>query len=218
MNLDILPYPGFSGQTYWYEGRCPRSDEWLRLPRTAQAEAIARSWMQQLAADPQYSQEGKMYGVLLVEAADGQQWVLKAFSGLLNGKAVLEGWVPPIPGRDRVALAEATTLASLDAIKQELIALQHRPERQQYDALTQTFAAQLSELTRCHAQRKHDRHQQRHHLLQTLIGEPLTAALEQLDDQSRQDGIERRHLKQQREACLQPLKQTIDQIETRIRD
>jgi tRNA pseudouridine32 synthase/23S rRNA pseudouridine746 synthase len=158
-----------------------------------------------------------MYGVLLVETAAGQPGVLQAFSGLLNGKPVVAGWVPPMPGRDRVALAEARTLANLAAIKQELIALQHCPERQQYAMLAQTFEADLNELTRCHAQCKHDRQQQRQRFLQTLTGAALTAALEQLDHQSRQDGIARRQLKRQRDASLQPLKQTIDEIDTRIR-
>ena len=51
---------------------------------------------------------------------------------MLNGCSVVEGWVPPIPGRDEVALEEARTLAELDAIKQELITLKQLPERQQY--------------------------------------------------------------------------------------
>jgi len=33
---------------------------------------------------------------VLVELPAGEQRVLKAFSGLLNGHNVVEGWVPPI--------------------------------------------------------------------------------------------------------------------------
>jgi tRNA pseudouridine32 synthase/23S rRNA pseudouridine746 synthase len=72
-------------QNYWYEGRCPQSGELLRLPRTPEAEAIARALMQHLANNDRYSDEGKMYGILLVELPNGEQRVLKAFSGLLNG-------------------------------------------------------------------------------------------------------------------------------------
>jgi tRNA pseudouridine32 synthase/23S rRNA pseudouridine746 synthase len=52
---------------YWYQGRCPQSGELLRLPRTSLAEAIAYGLMQHLANNDGYSDEGKMYGILLVE-------------------------------------------------------------------------------------------------------------------------------------------------------
>ena len=41
--------------SYYYEGRCPRSGELLRLPRTPLAEAIAKGLMQQLAKDDGYT-------------------------------------------------------------------------------------------------------------------------------------------------------------------
>ena len=104
--------------SYYYEGRCPQSGELLKLPRTPMAEAIASGLMQHLANNDRYSYEGKMYGILLVELPAGEQRVLKAFSGLLNGHSAIEGWVPPIPGRDQVALEEVRTLAELEALKQ----------------------------------------------------------------------------------------------------
>lgn len=207
-----------SSAAYWYQGRCPHSDELLRLPRTHLAETIARGLMQRLATDETYSYEGKMYGVLLVETPSGKQRILKAFSGLLNGNSMVEGWMPPIPGRDRVALEEACTLTILEAIKQELIALQHIPERQQYEMLSQEFETCLQQLTLSHNQRKHERQHQRQILLESLNGEVLEVALEKLDEQSRQDGIERRQLKRQREAVLQPLKHLIEQADAEIHE
>lgn len=201
---------------YWYEGICPQSGQRLRLPRTPSAEAIARRLMQQLAADEQYSREGKMYGVLLVKAATGKQQVLKAFSGLLNGHSVVEGWVPPISGRDQLVLAEARTLADLDSLKQELIHLQHLPERQQYETLNQELATRLQHLTAQQQQRKRDRQQQRQHLLLALQGDALTNALIQLDNQSRRDGSERRRLKAEYRERLQLLQQVIEQADSRI--
>ena len=201
---------------YWYTGSCPQSGELLRLPRTRLAEVIARGLMQHLATDERYSREGKMYGVLLVETPAGEQRVLKAFSGLLNGNSVVEGWVPPIGGRDRRVVEEAYTLASLETIKQELIALQHIPERQQYQALSDEFDPRLQQLSQNHDCRKHERQHQRQLLLETLSGTALEVAIEQLNEQSRQDGIERRQIKRQRDAVLQPLKHTIEQADTRI--
>jgi tRNA pseudouridine32 synthase/23S rRNA pseudouridine746 synthase len=207
-----------SSAGYWYQGCCSQSGDLLRLPRTHLAETIARGLMQHLATDEAYSHEGKMYGILLVETPSGKQLLLKAFSGLLNGNSIVEGWVPPIPGRDRVALEEACTLAILEAIKQELIALQHIPERKQYEMLSQEFETCLQQLALSHNQRKHERQHQRQILLESLNGEVLEVALEQLDEQSRRDGIERRQLKRQRDAVLQPLKHPIEQANARIQE
>lgn len=202
--------------TYWYEGECPQTRERLRLPRTIAVEAIARELMQQLASDSRYSREGKMYGVLLVEAPSGEHQVLKAFSGLLHGETTVSAWVPPIPGRDHVALEEARTLAALATLKQNLTDWQQIPERQQYQVVFQEYTAQLQRLVDCHHQRRQGRQQQRQHLLNTHSGDALNKALTVLDDQSRRDGIERRHLKQQWKARLQPLQQAIAQADAHI--
>jgi tRNA pseudouridine32 synthase/23S rRNA pseudouridine746 synthase len=125
------------------------------------AEAIAYGLMQHLANNDGYSDEGKMYGILLVELPDGEQRVLKAFSGLLNGHSVVEGWVPPIPGRDQVALEEARTLAELEAIKQELIRLKQLSERQQYETCKSEFDQQLQQMSDRHRDCKQQRHEKR---------------------------------------------------------
>jgi len=202
--------------SYWYEGRSPQTGEWLRLPRTRQVEAIARELMEDLARDDRYNREGKMYGVLLAEGATGERHVLKAFSGLLNGEGVVEGWVPPIPGRGRVAFVEAFTLSQLDAIKQEILTLQQLPERSQLASLTQQFTFELQELATVHQQRKQLRQQHRQILQQKLVGVSLQEALGQLDQQSQQDGIKRRRLKQQRNEQLQPLKEIVDKADSQL--
>jgi tRNA pseudouridine32 synthase/23S rRNA pseudouridine746 synthase len=172
--------------------------------------------MQQLAADPAFAREGKMYGVLLAKNSAGEKQVLKAFSGLLNGSSTVSGWVPPIPGRDRVGLAEAHTLSTLEAIKQELIRLQELPERSYYATLSQEFELRLQELKRQQRQRQQERQQQREQITQVLTDAELAIRLEQLDDQSRRDGMEQRRLKRQRDEMLQPLQTLIDQADQRI--
>ncbi|MFE1744252.1 pseudouridine synthase [Coleofasciculus sp. H7-2] len=203
-------------QNYYYEGRCPQSGELLRLPRTQQAEAIAYDLMQHLANNHRYSDEGKMYGILLVELPNGEQRVLKAFSGLLNGNSAIALWVPPIPGRDEVALEEARTLAKLEAIKQELITLKQLKERQQYETHSRKFEQQLQEMSDRHRDCKQQRHRKRQILCETLTGEALTIALEELDEESRRHGIERRILKRQQNEVLQPIKQLIEATQSRI--
>ncbi|HEY9832182.1 MAG TPA: pseudouridine synthase [Stenomitos sp.] len=207
-----------SSVSYYYEGRCPQTGERLKLPRTPMAEAIAKNLMQHLANNDRYSHEGKMYGILLVERPDGEQRILKAFSGLLNGHSIVEGWVPPIPGRHHVALEEARTLAELEAIKQELIAVKQLPERQQYETLSREFEQQLQQMSDRHRESKHQRHQKRQIFCETLTGETLTLALAQLDEESRRQGIERRQLKRQQNQILQPLQQQIEAADARIRE
>ena len=198
-----------SSPSYYYEGRCLQSGNRLKLPRTSMAEAIAHGLMQQLANNDCYSREGKMYGILLVELPNGEQRVLKAFSGLLNGCSLVEDWVPTIPGRDEVALEEARTLAQLDAIKQEILTLKQLTERQQYQILFDEFEQQLQAMSDRHRHCKHQRQEKRQQ-----IRDPLT--LEQLDEESRQQGIERRQLKRQQNAVLQPLQQLIAATDARI--
>ncbi|MEG4327744.1 RluA family pseudouridine synthase, partial [Microcoleus sp. herbarium5] len=206
-----------SHPNYWYEGRCPQSGELLRLPRTRMSEDLARGLMQYLAADYSYDREGKMYGILLVEMPSGEQGILKAFSGLLNGCSMVEGWVPPIPGRDRVAFEEARTLTQLEEMKQELIALNELPQRQEYEALFGKFEVQLQVLSDRHRNCKLQRDEKRQLLCQTLAAETLEIALEQLNQESRLEKIERRQLKRQRDETLQPLKQLIEAADRRMR-
>jgi tRNA pseudouridine32 synthase / 23S rRNA pseudouridine746 synthase len=207
-----------SSPSYWYEGCCPQSGELLKLPRTPLAENIADGLMQYLTSDERYSREGKMYGILLVELPNAEQRILKAFSGLLDGCSVVDGWVPPIPGREEVAFDEARTLAELDAIKQELINLKQLTERQYYESRKSEFELYLQEMSDRHRDRKHQRHEKRQILYETLTGTALTAAIEQLDEESRQEGIERRILKRQRDEVLQPLKVLIETADGQMRE
>ncbi|GAA6623527.1 pseudouridine synthase [Scytonema sp. NUACC26] len=215
-----LAYPttANSTPTYYYEGRCPQSGEILRLPRTPFVEAIARGLMKYLATDERYSREGKMYGVLLVELPSGEQRILKAFSGLLNGSSIVEGWVPCIPGREQVALDEASVLVELETIKQKLIFLKQLPERQQYEILSREFELRLQEMSARHQNSKQQRHEKRLKFCETLTGESLTVALEQLDEESRQNGIEKRRFKRLRDEALRSLKQLIETTDRQIRE
>ena len=205
-----------SYSTYYYEGISRQNGELLRLPRTPIAEEIAKGLMQQLANNDDYSREGKMYGILLVELPNCEQRVLKAFSGLLNGYRTIDGWVPPIPGRDKVALAEAYTLAELEAIKQEIITLKNLPQWQEYKILSTKFQQQLKSMSDRHRHSKQQRQEKRQILSQTLTDDALNLAIEKLDKESQKDGIERRNLKRAQNEKLQPLKEIIDNATARI--
>jgi tRNA pseudouridine32 synthase / 23S rRNA pseudouridine746 synthase len=160
-----------------------------------------------------------MYGVLLVTTRTGEPQVLRAFSGLLDGQSVVAGWVPPIPGRELVSLAEQTTLSALAAINQELLTLQaiQTTNAQAHQTQAQHYEAQLQQLKCQHQQAQQVRQQQRQDLRASLSGADLTIALAILDRQSQQEGGDRRRLKQARDTALGPLAQQFDQTEQRIR-
>ncbi|BAU42927.1 tRNA pseudouridine synthase C [Leptolyngbya sp. O-77] len=176
--------------------------------------------MQELAACEDCNREGKMYGVLLVKAQANELYFLKAFSGLLNGSSTKEGWVPPIPGRDRIAALELETLSALQAIKQELIQLETLSVRQVYHAEKLKFEDELKQLSDLHQNRKQARERTRQQLRQRPEDDPeddtVAIALQALNHQSQQDGIERRNLKAKWNAILLPLEREIDQANARI--
>ncbi len=200
--------------SYWYTGICPTRGDRLQLPRTQEVETIARDMMKYLSQHDLYAREGKMYGVLLAESKSGERLILKAFSGLLAGKAMLDGWVPPIPGRECVAAAEAETLVDLEAMLQELISLDRSVERERYQLLAADYKVRLAALAVVHRQRKESRQQQREH----IIAANDKSALALLAAQSCQDGRERRQLKQERNIVLQPLQEILDSADARVRE
>jgi tRNA pseudouridine32 synthase / 23S rRNA pseudouridine746 synthase len=194
--------------SYWYEGH-DRSGTLLRLPRSPEVEIIARSLMDELVGNP-FEREGKMYGVLLTEKLAGERVILKAFSGLLGGRSDWPGWVPPMPGREAIAIPEAEILAKLEYLKQALIELVHQHDVSIYHREADRFTAELAALTQHHRQRKADRDRQR-------AGESINPELAQdLEQQSRRDSRERRQFKADRDAVLRPLQIELTTIETEI--
>jgi tRNA pseudouridine32 synthase/23S rRNA pseudouridine746 synthase len=157
-----------------------------------------------------------MYGVLLVRTPNGSTLTLRAFSGLLQGSCHREGWVPPIPGRDQVALVEAQTLAELSDLTAEIRALQHLPDRQDYAQIQERHREEWQALKALQAQQHQARAQQRQILRATLQGSALTAALGELDRQSQEEGWERRRLKAIHQETIAPLQARCEQADDRI--
>jgi tRNA pseudouridine32 synthase / 23S rRNA pseudouridine746 synthase len=188
---------------YYYRGRCPRSGQWLELPRTQESEAVARELMAELGDD---LAEGKMYGVLLGRQRDGQPIALKAFSGLWQGQSHWPGWVPPIPGRQLVAELEVATLEKLAAIAQELQTLKTSPLHQLYQAQQATADRERQQLNDLLQIRRQERQQQRQQ-------HPELAP--QLDRASRGDSATKRQLKEYWQGVLQPLAAAILELEQR---
>ena len=102
-------------------------------------------------------------------------------------------------------------------MKQELIALNQLPQRQEYKALLDEFECQLQVLSERHRNCKQQRDQKRQLLCQSLAPEILEISLEQLNQASRLEGIERKQLKRQRDEILQPLKLLIEAADEQMR-
>ncbi|MEB3288742.1 MAG: hypothetical protein VKI82_02435, partial [Leptolyngbya sp.] len=147
---------------------------------------------------------------------EGTIGVLKAFSGLWRGQAQRSGWVPPIPGREQVALLEAHTLDQLQRLKVRLHTLNTLPERDTYTRVAADFDQQRQALNQRHRQRREDRAQQRQALMDTLSGEELATALSTLDQASRGDKAEKRDFKQKQAEALDTLAATIQAADTEM--
>ena len=227
--IDINLTINNSSPAYHYQGYS-QDGELLKLPRTSEAEAVARGLMRQLAKNEIYSREGKMYGILLVELPSKEKAILKAFSGLLNSESIVEGWVPPIPGREKVVLEENRTLADLEAIKQEIIRLKELNQRKEYETVALEFEKRLQEMSKHHQDSKQQRDEKRDLLYKNLtreelnqelnqkLNQKLKIELEKLKEESRQQGIERKLLKRQRDEVLQPLQQVIKDADMQVRE
>lgn len=196
--------------TYYYQGTCPQTGVTLKLPRTILGEKIALSLCRQLKETNFHTVKGKMLGILIVKDSQGKLGVIKAFSGLLNGKKEVNGWVSQIPGYSLIALAESLTLKQLDEIKQEILFLKNLSLRQDYQKLSAEYQRQWQDLKITHRQRKEDRDKNRFLATDTLEKEELTKILHNLQQESRRDDWERRNLKHQWQDQLNPLTEEIN--------
>ncbi|WP_338441719.1 RluA family pseudouridine synthase [Synechococcus elongatus IITB4] len=190
---------------YWYEAACPRSQRWLRLPRTTLAEQLAQQLMQQIEAQRLVPFEGKMFGLLIAENHQGDRFVLQAFSGSLQGKAEWPGWVPPIPGRERTRLQEELTLLELQDIRRALQENQQDPSRAALQKAEQVWQDRLDQLKVEQQQRRLQRQQARDQAIAQLSGEALDQRLWELEQAGADDGFARSRLKQARRQALADL-------------
>lgn len=206
-----------SEASYWYEGKCPQTNQLLRLPRTLLSERVAQGLIACLEQEWPIPEEGKMFGVLLVRRDDGDVGVLKAFSGLWRGQATWNGWAPMIPGREQVALAEKQTLQLLEERKQEIIRLWEIPERDRFPEMQAQYDAERVTMKQRLKERKQQRKLQREEAQCSLSGDELQETLDRLNRESQQDGLERRDWKRQWDKVLTPLREAVEQADEAIR-
>jgi tRNA pseudouridine32 synthase / 23S rRNA pseudouridine746 synthase len=197
--------------TYWYVGNCPLSGQELRLPRTQAIEHLAQQWMTEMAIDEQFQQEGKMYGLLLAESVTGEIYTLKAFSGLWQGQTAVAGWVPPLPGRDTLGVAEIDTIQKLSALRDQISIAQNSPIHQEYAALLAESQQQRDRLNTELQERRRDRQLQRN-------AAQLPEDLAVIEQASKADSRRKRELKEHWHSRLEPVKLEVDRLNAEIRD
>jgi tRNA pseudouridine32 synthase / 23S rRNA pseudouridine746 synthase len=200
-----------SEPTYWYAGNCPLSGQELRLPRTKAIEHLAQQWMTEMATDEQFPQEGKMYGLLLATSVTDEIYTLKAFSGLWQGQAAVAGWVPPLPGRETIGIAEIATVQQLSALRDQILIAQNSPIHQEYAALLAESQQQRDQLNTELQERRRDRQLQRN-------ATQLPTYLAIIEQASKADSRRKRELKEHWHSLLAPLKLEVDRLNTEIRD
>lgn len=116
-----------------------------------------------------------------------------------------------------MALAEPQILSKLSWLKQRIVTLHQSPKRSTYEQMSRQYADQLKQLADSHRQRKQQRDRQRLHNQNHLPGTELEQSLLTLQQQSQQDGIERRQLKQIRDRALEPIAKEMAEAEQQIR-
>nr|WP_258403160.1 RluA family pseudouridine synthase [Vibrio vulnificus] len=131
---------------------------------------------------------GKMFGVLLVENAQGDIGFLSAFSGKIADQNLLPGFVPPVFDM----LAEESffhrELSEITDINHQVKQLSQSAElaqlRQQIEADRQAYQAQEQAQRQAMIEGRAARKQQREQAETTLTGDALKAALDDLAKQS----------------------------------
>ncbi|HDZ3713139.1 TPA: RluA family pseudouridine synthase [Vibrio vulnificus] len=157
---------------------------------------------------------GKMFGVLLVENAQGDIGFLSAFSGKIADQNLLPGFVPPVFDM----LAEESffrrELSEITDINHQVKQLSQSAElaqlRQQIEADRQAYQAQEQAQRQAMIEGRAARKQQREQAEATLTGDALKAVLDDLAKQSVAEKNVLKYLKLEwdeklasEEACLQ---------------
>ena len=204
-----------SEPTYWYMGNCPLSGQELKLPRTREIEQLAQQWMAEMATDRQFPPAGKMYGLLLAQSVTGEIHTLKAFSGLWQGQSNVAGWVPALPGRETLGLAEVQVIEQLTALRDQISIAQNSPAHQAYAALLAESQEQRDRLNTELQERRRARQHQRDQAAQLPDSEMILAATEQA---SKADSRRKSEFKEHWHSRLEPLKLEVDRLNAEIRN
>lgn len=189
------------------------------LCRSAASEVMAylegkKQWHSEL-------QQGKMFGVLVVETSDGRLGFLAAFSGNLQGKNNLEYFVPPVcdlldPGEfykigEREISGINAKIAAMES-GEEILELKGR-----ISAVRERFGMEIGELKKIYKEGKEEREMRRRELQVAGQGSEDVAA--QLAEITRQSQFQKAEIKRAERAfkeALQPLEERLEVMDREI--
>ena len=189
------------------------------LCRSAASEVMAyleekKQWHSEL-------QQGKMFGVLVVETSDGRLGFLAAFSGNLQGKNNLEYFVPPVcdlldPGEFyKVGEREISGInAKIAAMESGEVILELKGR---ISAVRERFGMEIGELKKIYKVGKEEREMRRRELQVAGQGSDEVAA--QLAEITRQSQFQKAEIKRAERAfkeALQPLQERLEALDREI--
>jgi tRNA pseudouridine32 synthase/23S rRNA pseudouridine746 synthase len=158
------------------------------------------------------SDGGKMFGTLVVRAADGRTGFLKAFSGQLDRTWDVEGFVPPVFNREARAAIEPRGEASVRSFTARVVAARNceqwaraRAEQAQLAARHEREEAALSEA-----------HHERRAFRQAARARPGADSMA-LNAAARADEVEHRAMKTRMREERAPLELALAGFERRLR-
>ncbi len=166
---------------------------------------------------------GKMFGVLVVQEPDGRAGFLRSFSGMLDGRWELPGFVPPLFDREARAQVEPAGEAVVKALLARAEALRTSPElialRTAHEAQQARHAQERDALRALHEESRRRRHARRAELSasKALTEAERRGALHALDQESRGDKAERRRLEAAQEEERRALEPKRARLERRLR-
>jgi tRNA pseudouridine32 synthase / 23S rRNA pseudouridine746 synthase len=162
---------------------------------------------------------GKMFGVLVVEAGDGRVGALKAFSGQLERRWDVEGFVPPVFDRPKREAMEPRGEAAVRGMTARVIAAKASPEWLERRAARGRLEARHTEEGRA-LKLRHDRlREAREAERARLLGAGAAAAqrVTALDRQSRADETEHRREKTRQRLEREDVDGDLRRFERRLR-
>lgn len=140
-------------------------------------------------------QGGKMFGVLLVRAPDGRVGFLRGFSGQLEQRWDVAGWVPPVFDRDARRAVEPPGEKAVKALTAKVEAARADPIHQELKEAHARLLRTHEEARRALRAEHEARRAVRHQLRATAADDP--ARLAALDRESQTDDMALRDLKRE---------------------
>lgn len=147
-----------------------------------------------------------MLGLLLVRDSEGRLGYGRAFSGLLEGEAEREGWVPPLHLPAELP-SEAPTIRRLAELKSDLITLNEALKSHPYPQLAATWKQRREAMQQRHRQAKQQRDRDR-------AANSLSEAA--LQAESRAESAEKRRLREEQGQALDDPQREYDHLRSQI--